>query len=275
MLADSIALLGAQLRFPAWEERVYKIMKPGTIEMVTNPDALTKDVSACIYIVENVESVSVNLKKLIKRGIHVLVITSNLSKVNDVENMIKLNDESRLKIWFSHWSFFQPGISTIFERLPNPYYLSSRRIFDTFSDITGEKLKNIVFDECLFASKWLNSPIKETLLFGESESKLLLIRTQNGGIATCTLSHENNKKITERFCSGPLDAHYAVTKVGVDAAFITRGQKIPIQLLSDKTAADLLIESFFRDIKGLPVKPSFTLMDLHRYSPNIATNFLS
>ena len=265
MAVDLIALLGPIERLPIWEDRVLKSIRPTKLILASNINAITPDINVCIYITSKYESATDTIAALIKKGIHTLVITPSMLSILDVSKLMLLNDESRVKVWFSLWGLFQPGLSTIYDRLSEVEYINTIKKVETKSDIAEFKYRAMFYDECLLAAKWLKSPIKEVQSAGNDESKFALMRAQNGKMATFRVTYENGISETSRYMSGLMDASFESNKHGNNATFLTNGQKIPIQLISDKTAADVLLDNFFRDVRGLPVKPSFTLDDLNRY----------
>lgn len=259
-----IALIGPPDRLQVWERRIQNVIKPDKVTLVQDANALTPDCSVCIYLPDENEDISY-LTDLIRRGLHLLVINHPFYYLEHAETLWKAGEETGAEIWFSLWNLFQPGLIQLVERLKDPHHLLFNRNITADSEDYQSRLRQVMAEELLLGLYWTNSRIKNIITRHNEFSTLLHLETVSGKPVSVRISSALNAESVKRWISADSEAYFSKNGLSITSRIIRNSQPVDITTDPQYAAADLLLLSYIRAIRGLAHRPSFKLYDLFQH----------
>lgn len=261
---NNIVLMGQPKSMHIWEQKVTKLFKTEKVIFVKEADAIPDTSNTCIYV-PDAKIDPAPLIQLIKKRMHILVITHPILLLEHADLLWKVAKEAGTEIWISLWNMFRPGIPKLMERLYKPDYLFFERLIKP-SEIHESKLvKHVLCEEILLALVWFGSGLKRISIRESASGVLIHLETVSRQLLSLHISWQLKTDRVFRAVGSNGTGRFLGRDDFSESSIYHNEQEIKLPVHPEYTPADHLLIHFIRAIRGLAHTPSFKLYDLYRH----------
>lgn len=261
---SNIVLMGQPESMQIWEQKVTKLFNTKKVIFVKEASAIPDSSNTCIYV-PGVKTDIDQLLQLIKKGMHVLVVTHPVFLLEHAETLWKVAKEAGTEIWISLWNMFRPGIPQLMERLSKPDYLFFERFVHSGDNNESRLVKQVLCEEILLALTWFGSDLKRISIRESGKSQLLHLETVSQQLLSLHVNWQLSIDKVYRSVGSNGSGRFLRRDDFAECSISHEGQEIKLPVQPDHTPANNLLIHFIRAIRGLAHTPSFKLYDLYRH----------